>query len=186
MTLTAPPPIPDEHLLAAFCAGDEGAFAALYERYADRVATYAARMLGRREEADEVCTEVFIRLVEGRWRPEGSLRSYLFTVAHRMCLDRIRSRTRRQRLLAWFAPRPDEAPSAEERLGLTERDRHLAAAIDGLSEGHRAVVLLTYTEGLSSVEVGEILSLTDQQVRSKLTYARRLLRDALEADDARQ
>lgn len=176
-------PIPDEQLLSLFRAGDQAAFAEIYDRYAERIATYAARMLGHREEADEVCTEVFLRVVEGRWRPTGPLRGFLFTVAHRLCLDRIRSRTRRRRLLAWFAPRQAPIETAEEQMGSDERAHALTRALEGLSEAHRAVVLLTYAEGMSSAQVGEILGCTDQQVRSRLSYARRLLRDALEATD---
>lgn len=173
-------PMVDEHLVAAFVAGDEGAFAALYARYDARITGYALRMLGRREDAEEVCTEAFVRLVERRWRPVGRVRSFLFTVAHRLCLDHLRRRNRRARLMSMFGAAPAPVPTAEELLGGSERDRALAKAIEGLPEGHRAVVLLTYAEGLTSPEVAEIVGATEQQVRSKLAYARRLLRDVLE------
>lgn len=179
---TSLPPVPlldDEQLAARFLRGDRDAFAAIYGRYNGRVTTYALRVLGRREDAEEVCTEVFVRLVERRWRPIGTVRSYLFTVAHRLCVDRLRSRRRRSRILGWFGA--SLAPAGEEPEG--DDHRRLHAAIDQLPDEHRAAVLLTYTEGLRSAEVGQILGCTDQQVRSKLAYARRVLREHLGGDD---
>src|SRR5687768_15750050 len=90
----------DASLVGAFQRGEDGAFEVLYTRYGPRVTSYAARLLGRREEGEEVATEVFVKVVQRRWRPTGTFRSWLFTLAHRMCLDRLRSRERRRRLLS--------------------------------------------------------------------------------------
>lgn len=185
MTASRPPHAdpPDEGLLASFRAGDNAAFAALFDRYNERLTTYAHRMLRRREEAEEVCTETFVRVVEGRAPVGGTVAAWLFTITHRLCLDRLRSRVRRQRLLQWFGWSPPEPPNPEETAALDQRNARLVGAIDGLAEEYRAVVWLTYTEGLAASEVGAILGRTEQQVRSKLTYARKLLRDALEDGD---
>jgi len=56
----------------------------------------------------------------------------------------------------------------------------LERAIAALPEAHRAVVLLTYRHDLTSREVAEVLGCGDQEVRSRLSYARRLLRERLE------
>src|SRR3954453_21607596 len=100
---------PDERLLETWRAGDPRAFEVLFDRYNDRLVAYAFRLLGRREEAEEVCVEAFVRLVEGR-TPSGPLGAWLFTVAHRRALDRLRKRARRGRILRWFGvaePAPD-------------------------------------------------------------------------------
>ena len=169
----------DAALAGAYARGEAGAFDALYARYGPRVTTYCARLLGRREEGEEVATEVFVRVVQGRWRPTGTFRSWLFTLAHRMCLDRLRSRERRRRLLALFG-RDEDPATPEDVLVIGERDRALQEAIGRLPAEHRAVLLLATTEGLTSPEIAAVLGTTDQQVRSKLSYARRLLREALE------
>lgn len=170
----------DDHaLVGAFQRGDAAAFDVLYARYGPRVTTYAARLLGRREEGEEVATEVFVRVVQGRWRPTGTFRGWLFTLAHRMCLDQLRSRDRRRRLLALFG-RAEDPVTPEEAFVIGERDRALEQAIARLPAEHRSVLLLATTEGLSSPEIAAVLGTTDQQVRSKLSYARRLLREALE------
>jgi RNA polymerase sigma-70 factor, ECF subfamily len=180
-SLPRPAEIGDEDLAVRFTAGDEAAFALIYDRYNTRVTTYALRMLGRREDAEDVCTEVFVRLVERRWRPVGTVRSYLFTLAHRLCVDRIRSRRRWHLVFGWFVG-PEPEAGADDALSLDQDQRRLQQALGALSEDHRAVVALTYTEGLTSPEIAEILGCTDQQVRSKLAYARRLLREHVGVD----
>lgn len=177
----------DEELAAAFARGDVGAFDRLYARWAPRITGYALRMLGRREDAEEVCVETFTRVLEGRWRAEGAFKSWLFTVANRCCLERLRRRTVTDRVLSLFGAtsRPADADSPELALIQDERERRLARAIAGLPHEHRAALLLTCSQELSAREVGAVLGLTDQQVRSQLSYARRLLRERLgEEDDA--
>jgi RNA polymerase sigma-70 factor (ECF subfamily) len=186
MTATRTPrmELPDEALLAAFQRGDDAAFGALYDRYNVRITSYAYRLLRRQEEAEEICTETFVRVVE-RKASTGSVRAWLFTIAHRLCLDRLRRHQRRQRLLEWFGWSVAERPSPEEVASLDQRVTRLESALGGLGEEHRAIVWLTYTEGLSSPEIAPIVGLTEQQVRSRLTYARRLLKAALEESDGR-
>jgi RNA polymerase sigma-70 factor (ECF subfamily) len=166
-------------LLARFQAGDDGAFAELYARHRGPVTGYAWRMLGRVEEAEEVCTDTFCRLVDGRWRPAGTVRGYLFTVAHRLCLDRLRRRASMGRALLRLIT-GDGAASPEGALIDAELREGLDAALLSLPPDHRAVVLLYYAEELSSREVAEVVGCSDQQVRSKLAYARRRLRVLLE------
>ncbi|MCB9758487.1 MAG: sigma-70 family RNA polymerase sigma factor [Alphaproteobacteria bacterium] len=174
-------PAPDDAaLLAAFLDGDDRAFESIYQRYRDPVTSYAWRMLQRREVAEEVATEVFCRIVRGACRPGGSLRSYLFTVTHRLCLDRLRRRSIADRAWRLIRVTPGPAPDSPEADALADEDRRrLERAIARLPESHRATVLLFYGQELPSKEVAEILGLEDHQVRSQLSYARRRLRALL-------
>ena len=174
----------DEALVAAYRRGDERAFEVLFARYRDRVTGYAWRMLGRREEAEEVCVEAFCRVVEGRWSPTGRFRAFLFTVVHRRCLDRIRRRGRKQRALQLLGFGRTADPTPQDALELGERNAQLEAALRELPEEHRATVMLFYGQELGSKEVAAVLGCTDQQVRSRLSYARRKLRKALESQEA--
>lgn len=166
----------DEALVERFRAGDELAFTALFRRYRDRAASYAFRMTGRAEEADEICLEAFTRVLEGAWRPDGSFRGFLFTVVHRLCVDRLRSRSRAIRAERRMEALPLVTTSVDERLALSEDQARLTEALEGIPEDHRAALLLYYGEELPSKEVAAILECSDQQVRSRLSYARRLLR----------
>ena len=169
----------DEALLAAFRGGDEAAFSSLFLRHRDRVVGYATRMLGRREEGEEVCVEAFCKVVEGTWRSGGSFRGFLFTVTHRRCLDRLRRRgTARRRQQRVEGP-ARAAVDPEARMIEGARRRRLEAALSDLGHQHRAAVLLYYGEGLPSKEVARVMGVSDQQVRSLLSYARRKLRGLL-------
>jgi len=82
-------PRTDAQLVEAFARGDEEAFEVIVNRHGAAVKSYALRLLCSPEEAEEVFEETFIRLVrdEGRWEGRAQLRTWLFTVAHRMCID---------------------------------------------------------------------------------------------------
>jgi RNA polymerase sigma-70 factor, ECF subfamily len=175
----------DEALVAAFVAGEVSAFDQLYARWAPRVTGYAARMLGRQEDAEEVCVETFTRVVEHRWREVGVFRSWLFTVAHRACLERLRRRALTDRVLALFGRTAEAAAeSPEGALLRDERGARLERAVAALPPKHRSTLLLCCSQGLSAREAGAVLGLTEQQVRSQLSYARRLLREQLDSEEA--
>ncbi len=172
----------DEALFLSYKEGDEAAFDLLFERYRGPMTSYAWRMVRRREEAEEVCLEAFCRVLEGAWRPGGSLRSFLFTVVHRLCIDRLRKRRRLLPLFPW-TPRPAASSVApDQALEADQRTRKVEAALGRLPEKHRAVLLLYYRQELSSREVAEVLGCEDQQVRSRLSYARKLLRAQLDEE----
>ncbi|MBT3224031.1 MAG: sigma-70 family RNA polymerase sigma factor, partial [Proteobacteria bacterium] len=116
------------------------------------------------------------RVVEGAWRPGGSFKSFLFTVAHRLCLDKLRRRKRGNRFMRMWRSIPTTQVSPEEAAVNDERRWRLEQALSELPEEHRAALLLYYGQELSSREVAAILGWTDQQVRSRLSYARRRLR----------
>ncbi|MEZ4320388.1 MAG: sigma-70 family RNA polymerase sigma factor [Myxococcota bacterium] len=171
----------DEDLVLAFQAGDDDAFAELYGRWRPRVTAYASRMLGGGPEVEELVTDAFVTLVEGRFEPSGSFRSYLFTVVQRKCLDHLRRQGTRGRVLPLLQPEA-VTPDPEAVLdALRDRDR-VEAALDALPPEHRSLLLMYYAHGLSSREVGEATGLTDQQVRSKLSYARKTLRTLLDPE----
>jgi RNA polymerase sigma-70 factor, ECF subfamily len=170
----------DEELVIAFRGGDDSAFAVVFDRYRDRVTGYCWRMLRNGAEAEEVCLESFCRIVEGAWRPGGKFKAFLFTVAHRLCLDKIRKRQRGSRFLSAWKTRPRQGAYSPEDVAVQdERVRRLDEALAELPEDHRACLLLYYGQELSSREVAEALGWTDQQVRSRLSYSRKKLRSVL-------
>ncbi|MCA9566306.1 MAG: sigma-70 family RNA polymerase sigma factor [Myxococcales bacterium] len=169
----------DSDLLRAFQAGDDGAFETLYARWQGPALRYASRMVGV-EEAEEIVTDAFVTVVRGKAAPTGSFRSYLFTVVHRRCLDRLRRRKTRATRLHLLVPTP-ETPDLDGSIDRHREVERLERAVATLPETHRATLLLYYGEGLPSAEVAEILGIADQQVRSRLSYARKALKAALEA-----
>lgn len=169
----------DEALVRAWTDGDAAAFDALFQRHRRRAYAYALRMLRRPELADEVCTDTFCRILEGRWKPTGRFRGFLFTVLHRRCLEVLRRQSTWQRVKLRLLP-PPEPVAVDDALAGAGEEARVRRALDALDPDQRSVLLLYYAQELSTREVGEVLGCTPQQVRSKLSYARRKLRERLE------
>ncbi len=175
----------DVELYNRYLAGDETAFGELYSRYRAGVIGYVWRMVGRQDVAEDICTETFLKVLDGAYKPPASFRSFVFTVAHRRAIDRLRNRQRRDNLLRMFGwPARGDDVTPEGALLRREGRSHVDEALQTLPAEHRATVLLFYGQDLSSREVAEAMGCTDQQVRSRLAYARRRLREILEGSSS--
>jgi RNA polymerase sigma-70 factor, ECF subfamily len=147
------------------------------ERYQRLVFRTAWRMLGRREEAEDVAQEVFLKLHQQLGRlPEGvELASWLYRVTVNQCLDQVRRRRRlaSEEVLAGVAS-GERTP--EERAENSEQVARLARWIPRLPEGERAALVLRELEGLPTKEVGAILGVSEETVRTSVHRAKEKLR----------
>ncbi|MFT7518411.1 MAG: RNA polymerase sigma-70 factor (ECF subfamily) [Kiritimatiellia bacterium] len=173
----------DEQLLTSWRSGDSTSFNTLFDRYRDRVIGYAWRMVRNHEEAEDIALESFCRVLEGAWRPGGSFRSFLFTVTHRLCIDRLRKRQRTLRFASLWRAAPRITQTPEEAAVNDQRHKALELALADLPDEHRATVLLYYGQEIGSKDVARILGCTDQQVRSRLSYSRKRLRQWLQPQE---
>lgn len=175
----------DAELLRAFRSGDAPAFDELVRRHGVAIKAYALRMLRNREQAEEVYEDTFLKVAtsRGAWEQRGTVRGWLYTIAHRLCLDRLR-RQKVARLARTSVIELDRArqlrPNPEAQALLGERARQLEDALSQLSEEHRQVLLLRCVHGLSAREAAQALDLAESQIHSQLSYARRLLRQQLD------
>ena len=98
--------VDDEVLMARFAAGHPEAFSELYERYEGPVYGFCLRLLGDRDRAEDAFQDTFVTMLEQRlrYRDRGRFKSWLFTLARNVCLDRARQSERRRRLLTLHAP----------------------------------------------------------------------------------
>ncbi len=87
-------PAAAEATLVAQARRDPQAFAALYDRYFDAVYRYCYRRLGSREAAEDATSQVFLQALTAlpRYREGGAFRSWLFTIAHNVVINRARAR----------------------------------------------------------------------------------------------
>jgi len=174
----------DEELIRAFSRGREDAFEEIVRRHARGIKAHALRMLRNPQEAEQVYVETFTRLaVAGRrWKPTGTLKSFVYTVAHNLCLDLIRRCRTEQEAhpeLVGMEQMRSLQPSPEAVAMTGELARQLERGIAGLSEEHRTVLLLRTLHGLSGKETAEVVGLDEGQFRSMLSYARKKLREQL-------
>ncbi len=181
----------DPQLLTLFARGRESAFEELVRRHGAGIKGYALRMLHSPEQAEEIYAETFLRVAVARgvWEDRGTVRSWLFTIAHRLCLDVLRRRATERRAqpgvlemgASWSTP-----PSPEASALMGERATQLEQALSALPTEHREVLLLRVVHGLSASECAATLGVREDQVHSQLSYARKKLRELLEAPPARR
>jgi RNA polymerase sigma-70 factor, ECF subfamily len=178
----------DLELMEKVARDDERAFAALVERLAPSLLRFVRRTLAvQAAEAEDLVQEVFIRVWKARhrWRPEASVKGYVFTIASRLCLNYARGQRRAPALQPID---PGEEPALQLPDGAAGPDRllqsgQLKAAIEReistLPPYQRAVLLLRHAEELSYQEIAVALDTSGPAVESLLSRARSHLRGRL-------
>ena len=174
----------DEELaaLAAREGSDGVAYAALVERFRDRVWRVCWRLMGNRHDAEDAAQEVFVRLFFDRGKFAGRSRyaTWLHGVAIRTCLTLRRSRSRRRRR---ETTETGTGPPPTETLATTEPGpaASLAAAQDlerllaGLDEEDRALILMKFAEGHEYEALAEMFDSTPGALRMRVSRIRERL-----------
>jgi len=162
-------------LIAEARAGSPNALSALYLEHGAALFRLAYRLVGAREDAEDVVHDMFVGLPDAlrRYEERGSFAAWLKRVTARMALMRLRSRKRRREVSLDDAAGQAEPPRASERDGLQ-------AAVNTLPDHLRAVLILKEIEGYSHAEVGELLGISAGASRVRLNRAMRRLRKTLE------
>jgi len=172
----------DLHLVRATLAGDQRAFGTLVERYQKLVAGIAWRYGIRREEIEDIVSEVFVKAYGNlhRFRPEHPFSTWLYRLAANHAIDHGR-RTRRNRAEV-EVPRqlPDPALGPGERLERRETARIVRAALERLPRHYRDVLFLVYVEGMKVEAAAQTLGLPQGTIKTRLMRGRAGLRRILQ------
>ncbi|SFM44900.1 RNA polymerase sigma factor [Shimia aestuarii] len=172
--------IPDDALLVLYANGDAAAARVLTLRLTPRVFSHAYRVLGDRDEAEDVAQEALIRLwkVAPDWRQgEAKVTTWLYRVVANLCTDRLR-KARGVALDAVAEPADDARGPAETLLEQARMDA-LQAALGELPDRQRQAVVLRHIEGLGNPEIAEILEISVEAVESLTARGKRALAAAL-------
>lgn len=164
-------------LLGRAGRGDRSAFAELVRRHQAKVRALLLRLSGDRSLSDDLAQEVFLRAYRGLVGFEGrsSFGTWLYRISYNVYLNhRARSKS--------YSALPEDydvrAAAPEDAMSAPRADlrRDLEAAIKGLPERYRAVIVLYYLQEVSYPEIAEILELPLGTVKTHLHRAKRLLR----------
>jgi RNA polymerase sigma-70 factor (ECF subfamily) len=209
-TRTAPDAEPD---LASAKDGDQDAFGRLVAPLRRELHAHCYRMLGSTHDADDALQDALLRAWRGLagFDGRGSLRSWLYTVATRTCLDAVARRAKRalpidlgpasERAVlgdapatdvAWLGPYPetgldDHRASPEARYDQREAvELAFVAACQHLPGNQRAALLLFEVLGFSAAEIATTMDTSTASVNSALQRARRIVAEKVPAPGQQQ
>jgi RNA polymerase sigma-70 factor (ECF subfamily) len=159
-------------VIAAVAAGDDVAFASLYDALAPTVFGVVKRVLRDPAQAEEVTQEVFVELWRQatRYDPSrGSPRTWAVTIAHRRAVDRVRSEQAHRDRHAVVGAAAVESPPSPEDESLDVDDRRRAReALGGLPAAQREALELAYYDGLTHVQIAERLDVALGTVKTRI------------------
>ncbi|OAV74689.1 Sigma-24 [Bacteroidales bacterium Barb7] len=163
----------DSYYVQRVQAGDTACFACLLDKYSRRVHTLIVRIVGNREDAEELTQDVFMKVYRSlpAFKGDSSFPTWLYRIAYNTAI----SETRRKK---YEFPAIEEsllANISEEETDLSEQTDHLEAALALLPLDERAVILLYYMEDKAVEEVSAITGLSASNVKTKLFRIRKKL-----------
>jgi RNA polymerase sigma-70 factor, ECF subfamily len=184
---------PDVRLMVQVRNDIQGAFETLVERYQNRLVGILFHLVGNKEEAEDLCQEVFLRIYKARkgYRPKAKFSTWLFTIANNLALNHLRRKGRTQSLpLGGISGSQPVSPVAQNLIGRegtpssqmrqAELSDLVRDALSTLNEDQKMAVLLNKFEDMSYAEIADVMGRSPAAVKSLLARARNQLREQLE------
>ena len=175
---------PEEYEIVKRCqAGDRSAFRPLVIQYQRMVFSQCLKMLGDEEEAKDIMQDTFVKAWQtiGRYDPRHAFSTWLYTIATRRCIDRLKQLRR-------LVPLSEDVEQLQHFLTEDTAHRQLEneelasivrALTAGLGDKQRVVFTLCQLEGLESDEVEAITGMDAHQVKANLYVARQNIKKRL-------
>jgi RNA polymerase sigma-70 factor (ECF subfamily) len=175
----------DALLLEGLRQGDEAAFEALFHRHYQRVYYLLYRLVGSREQAEELVQEVFLRLYQRPLRRGDNVSGWLYRVATNLGYNALRgSRRRGRREEAAMVDTPLTAPSAAAEVERRETQAEVRAALARLKPRQGQLLLLRQM-GLSYKELAAALGVSPGSIGTLLARAERAFRQVYQGGGER-
>lgn len=167
-------------------AGDQQAFALIFDQYKNLVYKTAYLILNDTYEADDALQETFLKAYHalGRYQPDkGAFSTWLYRITVNQCLNQQSQKRRRLRFMNTRQSSDEvrqSSPSLELELA---QEQALHQALARLSHKLRLVIILRYFLDLSYSEIAQILDLPLGTVKSRLNMALKKVAEALQAEN---
>jgi RNA polymerase sigma-70 factor (ECF subfamily) len=186
---------PDVRLMLQVRDGNAKAFEQLVEKYQARLVAVLEQLVPRRDQAEDLAQEVFMRVYRARqtYVPGAKFSTWLFTITHNVASNALRKLSRRREVNVVNSPSGKFVAQPLERIAhaksgfmpVRQTDRKemkiiVQQAIQSLNDRQRMALLLSKFEGMSYSEIAEAMEMSIQAVKSLLSRARISLREILE------
>jgi len=182
----------DEELVEACLAGEDSAFDVLVGRWEKRIRGAIYRFIGSEDDARDLCQEAFLKAYRnlGSFKQEARFSSWLYQIALNLCRDRLRRRRGRtmvslDELEEGGAAMTMPGPTALDLLQERDVSRLVAGAIASLADEQREVIILKEYQGLTFLEIAQVLDMPISTVKTRLYRGLDQLRSRLERQGIR-
>ena len=157
-----------DNQLAIAAATDEQAFSRLYEMYLPRIFAYVTRRICDRDEAEDIVSNIFLRVVENiaRFNPEkSSFKTWIYTITTNMMIDYFRAHGKKKTEKIEAAHEiASTNPSPVEQAAKTHDKDFIHKIIGALPNRHQELLLLKFFSDLNVEELAEALGVTPNNV----------------------
>jgi RNA polymerase sigma-70 factor (ECF subfamily) len=178
---------PDRPIIEEIRNGRPRRFAVLVDRHKDRALTLAIRMVGNREEAEELVQDSFIRAFRSlaEFRGDARFGTWFYRIVYNICLTKVMRRPGRAAIAEMEGQEedglgevaaPEEETDALKRLEDAEFGTLLRRAIDRLPENQRTAITLFYVQEMTYEEIAEVTGQPMGSVKTHLFRGRETLR----------
>lgn len=160
------------------CQGDSQAFAELTHRHGLLFYRVAYRIVGQRDDAEDVVQAAFLKLWENptAWKPDRNAQftTWFYRVVTNQALGQVRQRTKGDD--SALDALPDTRPTAEDRHADHDRHRALSAALDTLTRAQRSALVLCVYEGMTNQQAADVMGIRLKALQALLVRAKQRLR----------
>jgi len=175
----------DVTLVARVRDGNTHAFRFLVDKYRNLVWHMVLRMIDHREDAEDLCQDVFFRVFRdiGKFRGDAKLSTWIGSIAYHICIDHLR-RNKRDLITAVenFTPAMLAKMDIPENIGSMDRiaiKKLVHRVIDAMPYNYRIVITLFHLEGFSYREIEVITGMPEGTIKSYLSRGRQIIHDKM-------
>jgi RNA polymerase sigma-70 factor (ECF subfamily) len=188
--------VSDEDLMLVCQTGKTEALDEIYRRYYRPMLLFIVRLVQNRDLAEDLVQETFLRVYNNRhsWEPKSKFSSWIYRIARNLCIDEKRRYWNRlvhmdSQFQSHLDPEgnssflervEDEGSDARDVYARKIDEEAIKRAINQLSEEQREVIILNKYQGLSYIEIAEILGATPESIKQRAYRAHLKLRQILE------
>lgn len=170
----------EEKLVERCLQGDDAAWESIVTSYSRRVYNLSYRYTNRRDEAEDLTQEIFIRVYQNlkSYRLEaGSFQNWVLKVGRNLIIDHYRQTRRYQQVggteeLETMNVKDDKTPSPHRAAEQTEASRFLMEGLQALAPELKEAVILRDLEGMAYQDIADLLSIPEGTVKSRINRGR--------------